>query len=182
MKDFVVGQGVDFTAVGHVLLLVLAVYAGGSLLAWLAGYLGPEAMDEAFFPVAGPVDVLNAGEAAVAAFGPQIAAGSQDEAMQPVGGVRIILAYAMIDQHREPKCVTEPDARIDHGIIARAQRLLEPAENVATVRLPYALVQRPHARCLPPVVKAGGQRGRHHAMLPGAPLNGPARSDVIHPP
>ena len=27
MKDFVVGQGVDFTAVGHVLLLVLAVYA-----------------------------------------------------------------------------------------------------------------------------------------------------------
>jgi ATP-binding cassette, subfamily B, multidrug efflux pump len=39
MKDFVVGQGVDFTAVGHVLMLVLAVYVAASLLAWLQGYL-----------------------------------------------------------------------------------------------------------------------------------------------
>jgi ATP-binding cassette subfamily B protein len=33
------GQGVDFGAVGHVLLIVLAVYVFGSALAWLAGYL-----------------------------------------------------------------------------------------------------------------------------------------------
>jgi ATP-binding cassette, subfamily B, multidrug efflux pump len=39
MNHFVVGQGVDFTAVGHVLMLVLAVYVAASLLAWLQGYL-----------------------------------------------------------------------------------------------------------------------------------------------
>jgi ATP-binding cassette subfamily B protein len=33
------GQGVDFDAVGDVLLLVLAVYVAASLLAWLQGYL-----------------------------------------------------------------------------------------------------------------------------------------------
>lgn len=35
--DLVPGEGVDFTAVGHVLLVVLAIYAGASLLAWLQG-------------------------------------------------------------------------------------------------------------------------------------------------
>ena len=39
MKDLVPGQGVDFTAVGHVLMLVLAVYVAASLLAWLQGYI-----------------------------------------------------------------------------------------------------------------------------------------------
>ncbi len=39
MKDFVVGQGVDFTAVSHVLLLVLGVYVAASALSWLQGYL-----------------------------------------------------------------------------------------------------------------------------------------------
>jgi ATP-binding cassette subfamily B multidrug efflux pump len=33
------GRGVDFTAVGHVLMIVLAVYVAASLLAWLQGYL-----------------------------------------------------------------------------------------------------------------------------------------------
>ena len=33
------GQGVDFGAVGDVLLIVLAIYVFGSALAWLAGYL-----------------------------------------------------------------------------------------------------------------------------------------------
>jgi ATP-binding cassette, subfamily B, multidrug efflux pump len=33
------GQGVDFAAVGHVLLVVLAIYVFGSALAWLAGYV-----------------------------------------------------------------------------------------------------------------------------------------------
>jgi ATP-binding cassette, subfamily B, multidrug efflux pump len=39
MKDFVVGHGVDFTAVSHVLLLVLGVYVAASALSWLQGYL-----------------------------------------------------------------------------------------------------------------------------------------------
>lgn len=39
MDHIVPGQGVDFDAVGNILLLVLTVYAGASLLAWLQGYL-----------------------------------------------------------------------------------------------------------------------------------------------
>nr|WP_232525037.1 ABC transporter ATP-binding protein [Nocardioides mangrovicus] len=39
MKHVVPGQGVDFTAVGHVLLWVLAIYAVASLLGWLQGFL-----------------------------------------------------------------------------------------------------------------------------------------------
>ena len=38
-RDVVPGEGIDFTAVGHVLLLVLAIYAGASLLGWLQGYV-----------------------------------------------------------------------------------------------------------------------------------------------
>jgi ATP-binding cassette subfamily B protein len=37
--DVVPGQGIDFTALGHVLLLALAVYVAGSALAWLQGYV-----------------------------------------------------------------------------------------------------------------------------------------------
>ncbi|GGD21261.1 ABC transporter ATP-binding protein [Nocardioides daphniae] len=37
--DLVPGRGVDFSAVGQVLLIVLAVYVAGALLQWLAGYL-----------------------------------------------------------------------------------------------------------------------------------------------
>ncbi|WP_067435447.1 ABC transporter ATP-binding protein [Nocardioides jensenii] len=37
--DFVPGQGVDFGAVGAVLLIVLALYAGASLLSFLQGFL-----------------------------------------------------------------------------------------------------------------------------------------------
>ncbi len=39
MKDLVPGRGVDFGAVGQVLLAVLALYVVASLLAWLQGYL-----------------------------------------------------------------------------------------------------------------------------------------------
>ncbi len=39
MKHFVVGQGIDFAAVSHVLLLVLGVYVAASVLSWLQGYL-----------------------------------------------------------------------------------------------------------------------------------------------
>ncbi|MFZ1285698.1 MAG: ABC transporter ATP-binding protein [Candidatus Phosphoribacter sp.] len=37
--DLVPGRGIDFTAVGQVLLLVVAIYVAAALLAWLAGYL-----------------------------------------------------------------------------------------------------------------------------------------------
>lgn len=37
--DVVPGEGVDFTAVAHVLLIVLAIYAGASLLGWLQGFV-----------------------------------------------------------------------------------------------------------------------------------------------
>ena len=37
--DVVPGRGVDFTAVGHVLMLVLVVYLASSLLAWLQGFI-----------------------------------------------------------------------------------------------------------------------------------------------
>src|SRR5664279_378429 len=37
--DLVPGAGIDFTALGHVLLLALALYVGSSLLSWLQGYL-----------------------------------------------------------------------------------------------------------------------------------------------
>ena len=38
-QDVVPGEGVDFGAVAHVLLIVLAIYVGASLLAWLQGYI-----------------------------------------------------------------------------------------------------------------------------------------------
>lgn len=37
--DLVPGQGIDFDAVGQVLLAVLALYVGASVIAWIAGYL-----------------------------------------------------------------------------------------------------------------------------------------------
>ncbi|NYI99755.1 ATP-binding cassette subfamily B protein [Nocardioides thalensis] len=37
--DIVPGQGVDFDAVGQVLMLTLAIYIGGQLLGWLQGWL-----------------------------------------------------------------------------------------------------------------------------------------------
>jgi ATP-binding cassette, subfamily B, multidrug efflux pump len=61
MKDFVVGRGVDFSAVGHVLLLVLAVYAAGSLLAWLQGYLLNDVVQGTIFRMRSDVeDKVNA--------------------------------------------------------------------------------------------------------------------------
>ncbi|MFL6022323.1 MAG: ABC transporter ATP-binding protein [Marmoricola sp.] len=37
--DLVPGQSVDFDAVGHVLMVVLSIYLGAAVLAWLAGFL-----------------------------------------------------------------------------------------------------------------------------------------------
>jgi ATP-binding cassette, subfamily B, multidrug efflux pump len=61
MKDFVVGQGVDFTAVAHVLLLVLGVYAAASLLAGLQGYLLNDVVQRTIFRMRSDVeDKVNA--------------------------------------------------------------------------------------------------------------------------
>jgi ATP-binding cassette, subfamily B, multidrug efflux pump len=61
LKHFVVGQGVDFTAVGHVLLLVLGVYVVASLLAWLQGYLLNDVVQGTIFAMRSEVeDKVNA--------------------------------------------------------------------------------------------------------------------------
>ena len=49
--DVVPGQGVDFTAVAHVLLLVLAIYAAASLLGWRVGDVRTADVDRALFAV-----------------------------------------------------------------------------------------------------------------------------------
>ena len=36
--DLVPGRGIDFTALGHVLGLIMLLYAGASLFAWMQGY------------------------------------------------------------------------------------------------------------------------------------------------
>ncbi|HET7072417.1 MAG TPA: ABC transporter ATP-binding protein [Nocardioides sp.] len=61
MKHFVVGQGVDFTAVGHVLLLVLSVYVAASVLSWLQGYLLNDVVQGTIFRMRSEVeDKVNA--------------------------------------------------------------------------------------------------------------------------
>ena len=47
--DVVPGQGVDFNAVGDVLLIVLAIYVVSSLLAWLAGYILNDVVQRTIF-------------------------------------------------------------------------------------------------------------------------------------
>ena len=44
--DIVPGQGVDFDAVGQVLLLTLAIYLGGQVLGWLQGYVVNDVVQE----------------------------------------------------------------------------------------------------------------------------------------
>jgi ATP-binding cassette, subfamily B, multidrug efflux pump len=61
LKHFVVGQGVDFTAVAHVLLLVLGVYVAASALAWLQGYLLNDVVQGTIFRMRSDVeDKVNA--------------------------------------------------------------------------------------------------------------------------
>jgi ATP-binding cassette subfamily B multidrug efflux pump len=61
MKDFVVGRGVDFTAVAHVLVLVLGVYVAASALAWLQGYLLNDVVQGTIFRMRSDVeDKVNA--------------------------------------------------------------------------------------------------------------------------
>ncbi|HEX3932168.1 MAG TPA: ABC transporter ATP-binding protein [Nocardioides sp.] len=56
MHHFVVGHGVDFTAVGHVLLLVLGVYVVASLLSWLQGYLLNDVVQRTIFQMRSEVE------------------------------------------------------------------------------------------------------------------------------
>ena len=61
MQHFVVGRGVDFTAVGHVLLLVLGVYVAASLLSWLQGFLLNDVVQRTIFRMRSEVeDKVNA--------------------------------------------------------------------------------------------------------------------------
>ncbi len=56
MRDLVPGQGVDFEAVGRVLLLVLGLYVAASLLAWLQGYLLNEVVQNTVRRMRGDVE------------------------------------------------------------------------------------------------------------------------------
>ncbi len=56
MDHLVPGQGVDFTAVGHVLLLVLAVYVGSALLSWLQGFLLNDVVQRTVFRMRSDVE------------------------------------------------------------------------------------------------------------------------------
>ncbi len=61
MDHVVPGHGIDFTAVGHVLLFVLGLYVVSSLLAWLQGYLLTGAVNRTVFALRRDVeDKLNA--------------------------------------------------------------------------------------------------------------------------
>lgn len=58
--DVVPGQGIDFAAVGNVLLIVLALYATSALLSFLQGYLLTEAVQRTIFKLRSDVeDKLN---------------------------------------------------------------------------------------------------------------------------
>ncbi len=56
MEHFVVGQGVDFAAVGRVLMVVLVVYVVASLLAWLQGYLLNDVVQRTIYRMRGDVE------------------------------------------------------------------------------------------------------------------------------
>jgi ATP-binding cassette subfamily B protein len=54
--DLVPGQGIDFGAVGTVLLIVLALYLGSSLLGYLQGYLLNDAVQKTIFEMRSEVE------------------------------------------------------------------------------------------------------------------------------
>ncbi len=54
--DFVPGQGIDFTAVGHILLIVLALYGASALLSLLQGYLLTEAVQHTVFQLRSDIE------------------------------------------------------------------------------------------------------------------------------
>ncbi len=54
--DLTPGQGIDFAAIAHVLLLVLALYAASALLSFLQGYLLNEAVQRTMFQLRSAVE------------------------------------------------------------------------------------------------------------------------------
>jgi ATP-binding cassette subfamily B protein len=54
--DVVPGQGIDFAAVGHVLLIVLALYGASALLSFLQGYVLNEAVQRTVFELRSDVE------------------------------------------------------------------------------------------------------------------------------
>ena len=88
--------------------------------------------------------------------------------MQPVGGVRVILPQAVIDEHGQSERVAEPDGRVDDRVVVRPQYLLEPAQHVAPAPIRGTVVQWMYPRRLAPLSKRGRQGRLHHPMLPCA--------------
>ncbi len=54
--NVVPGQGIDFAAVGHVLLIVLALYGASALLSFLQGYVLNEAVQRTVFELRSDVE------------------------------------------------------------------------------------------------------------------------------
>ena len=73
-----------------------------------------EALDEALLARTIAVDMLDASEPALAASAAEIAAGTEDEAVQPVRGVGVVLAHSVIDEDRPMQRVAKADRRADH--------------------------------------------------------------------
>jgi hypothetical protein len=63
----------------------------------------------------------------------------------------------MIDQHRTPQCIAQPNRSIDDRIIVTAQSLLQPAEDVMASLLQRLVVQVPASRSIGPVSKGWRQ-------------------------
>jgi len=123
--------------------------------------IGGQAIHQSLFALFRPVDILHASEAALLAPDRDIPACAQDEAVQPVRGERVILAKPVVDEHRQPEFVSKHQRRVDHRIIARSQRLLQPAEHVAARVSDRSFVQPTHTGAVAPVRQGCGKRGDH---------------------
>ncbi len=56
-------------------------------------------MDEGLLAPLFPVDVTGEGQSTPSAAGSQIEASAQDEAVQPVGRLRVVFPHAVVDKH-----------------------------------------------------------------------------------
>ena len=125
------------------------------------GGIGSEAIDQAFLALRRPIDILDAGQTAPFAIDRDVAARAQNEPMQAIGGIGVIFAEAVIDQHWKAKIVADQDRGVDHRIVIRPERLLQPAEHIAAGGIDRPPVECPHARRIAPLVKPGVNGRRH---------------------
>lgn len=118
----------------------------------------------------GTVDMLDAGKSALATAGREITTRTQNKMVQPVGGVGVILAHAMINEHGQTVLVAQPNGRIDHRIVPRPKRLLKPAQNETSVGSERPIVEGADPWCLTPVSEAGWEYDRHDLELSETPF------------